>query len=132
MKTLRIIVGIAFVNVLLFSVGISVAIQREAVMSPTPIESASMTPVPTSTQAAPLTTAVPVATSARTPTPVPTKTPAQTGCIITVDGVRYDVTVFRKQHSGGNIFTCGADMSATFHGEHGQRELQRMQPYRLP
>ncbi|MBP9817909.1 hypothetical protein KBC75_04145 [Candidatus Shapirobacteria bacterium] len=50
-------------------------------------------------------------------------------CIISIDGKRYDVTVFRIQHSGGDIFNCGSDMSAIFHGQHSNSMLQRMDQY---
>ncbi|MFZ2152757.1 MAG: hypothetical protein WAV41_01735 [Microgenomates group bacterium] len=47
-------------------------------------------------------------------------------CIITIDGGRYDVTSFRNQHSGGDIFQCGADMSATFHNRHPNSFLNQL------
>ena len=52
-------------------------------------------------------------------------------CVISVDGNRYDVTVFRNQHSGGNIFQCGADMSGVFHGQHPNSFLQKLAKYRI-
>ena len=69
----------------------------------------------------------------------PTPTAVQSGgqaitdsrCIISIDGSRYDVTVFRNIHSGGNIFQCGADMSAIFHGQHPDSYLQRIAQYRI-
>jgi len=56
---------------------------------------------------------------------------ADNRCIVTVDGVKYDVTQFRNQHSGGDIFQCGTDMSAIFHGQHSNSYLQKMQQYRI-
>lgn len=53
------------------------------------------------------------------------------GCIITLDGAKYDVTAFKNQHSGGDIFSCGSDMSTTFWNKHGQSELNTMQRYRI-
>jgi cytochrome b involved in lipid metabolism len=50
-------------------------------------------------------------------------------CIVTIDGAKYDVTDFKNIHSGGDIFTCGTDMSNIFWGQHSQRELNRMQRY---
>lgn len=52
-------------------------------------------------------------------------------CIITLDGASYDVTDFRNLHSGGDIFTCGTDMSALFWSRHGRSMFNRMQQYRL-
>jgi hypothetical protein len=43
----------------------------------------------------------------------------------------YDVTAFRSMHSGGNVFTCGADMSAVFWGRHGQSTLNQMARYKV-
>jgi hypothetical protein len=50
-------------------------------------------------------------------------------CIITVNGNRYDVTNFRDQHSGGNVFVCGTDMTSIFFSQHGSGTLQKMAPY---
>lgn len=52
-------------------------------------------------------------------------------CIITVDGGRYDVTTFRSKHSGGDMFKCGMDMSATFHGQHPDSFLNKMGQYKI-
>lgn len=52
-------------------------------------------------------------------------------CIITIDGVKYDITSYKDIHSGGDIFTCGADMSATFWSRHNQRQLNQMQRYKI-
>lgn len=49
-------------------------------------------------------------------------------CIITIDGREYDVTNLRSTHTGGDIFQCGTDMSAVFHGQHGDN-LKLIQPY---
>jgi cytochrome b involved in lipid metabolism len=61
---------------------------------------------------------------------LPSTTP-DSRCIIIIDGKKYDVTLYRNQHSGGDIFNCGTDMSNIFHGKHGQRYLQMMQQYAL-
>lgn len=61
----------------------------------------------------------------------PAQPPAPSGCIISIDGTSYDVTSLRKSHSGGDIFNCGSDMSATFWGRHGQSILNKMQQYRI-
>ncbi len=52
-------------------------------------------------------------------------------CVVTVDGVKYNVSVFRNIHSGGDIFRCGADVSSEFWGRHSQRQLNQMQQYRI-
>lgn len=52
-------------------------------------------------------------------------------CIVTVDGVRYDITNFKNMHSGGDVFSCGSDMSATFWNQHSQKQLSQMQKYRI-
>ncbi len=62
--------------------------------------------------------------------PAPAAVPIS-GCIITIDGGSYDITNFRNQHSGGNIFSCGSDMSSSFWGKHGQSQFNKMQQYRI-
>jgi hypothetical protein len=52
-------------------------------------------------------------------------------CIITIDGQKYDVESLRNTHTGGDVFQCGTDMSAVFHGKHGDR-LQMIQRYLVP
>ena len=66
-------------------------------------------------------------------TPQQPAPPAQapSGCIITLDGGSYNVTSLQKSHSGGDIFNCGSDMSATFWGKHGQGIFSKMQQYRI-
>ncbi len=39
-------------------------------------------------------------------------------CVITISGSQYDVTDFRSEHSGGDIFKCGEDMTKAFQGKH--------------
>lgn len=56
---------------------------------------------------------------------------ADSRCVIVIDGGRYDVSAFRNQHSGGNVFSCGTDMSAIFHGEHPNSFLQKMARYKI-
>lgn len=55
---------------------------------------------------------------------------AATPCIITVFGVQYDVASLRTTHSGGDIFQCGTDMSATYQARHGT-DVTRLRPYRV-
>ncbi|MFA6007835.1 MAG: cytochrome b5 domain-containing protein [Candidatus Shapirobacteria bacterium] len=54
---------------------------------------------------------------------------AATACIITINNQKYDVTQFKNQHSGGDIFVCGSDMTTIFNSKHSQRELNMMQQY---
>lgn len=49
-------------------------------------------------------------------------------CIITLFGNKYDVTSLTTTHSGGNVFSCGTDMTTVYQGQHGTN-LSRMQPY---
>lgn len=49
-------------------------------------------------------------------------------CIITLFGNSYDVTSLKSTHSGGDVFTCGTDMTASYQNQHGTN-LSRMQPY---
>lgn len=57
--------------------------------------------------------------------------PVQTGCIVTIDGTKYDLTDFKNMHSGGDIFSCGTDMSAIFWSQHSQRQLNQLQRYKI-
>lgn len=52
-----------------------------------------------------------------------------TRCLITISGKTYDVTTYRKQHSGGDIFKCGKDMTSIFFSKHGNSYLKQMQEY---
>jgi hypothetical protein len=40
-------------------------------------------------------------------------------CIVTIFGKQYDVAPLQTSHSGGNVFTCGTDMSSVYQGMHG-------------
>lgn len=70
---------------------------------------------------------------AQQPAPQQPSQPASvpSGCIITLDGGSYNVTSLQRSHSGGDIFNCGSDMSATFWGKHGQSIFSKMQQYRI-
>ncbi len=60
-----------------------------------------------------------------TTTPVLTPTAKrQSGCIVTISGKKYDVTTLRQTHSGGDIFTCGTDMTAKYQGQHGTNMIK--------
>lgn len=71
-----------------------------------------------------------VTSSSISSTPVPTVANANR-CVITIDNQQYDVTNFRDQHSGGDVFDCGTDMSSVFHGKHGAKELRYMARYKI-
>jgi len=55
------------------------------------------------------------------PTSNPTSNPIinSNSCIVTIFGKQYDVTTLRSTHSGGDVFTCGTDMTAIYQGRHG-------------
>ena len=77
--------------------------------TPTPTKSKSATPSPTVIPKATVTAAV--AKSAVVDT--------TNRCIITLFGKTYDISNLRSTHSGGDVFTCGADMTSKYQGKHG-------------
>ena len=52
-------------------------------------------------------------------------------CIITIDGAKYDVTTYRNQHEGGDVFVCGSDMSEAFHNQHPDSFLKKISRYKV-
>ncbi len=59
----------------------------------------------------------------------PTPTPNNANkCIVTLFSKQYDVTPLQTGHSGGNIFTCGTDMTAIYQSQHGTN-ISRMAQY---
>ena len=113
----------------LFSRGQTVSHAVSSEQTPTPtvpprVLSKSQTPQKTKST---LSTATPQLT----PTPTPTTDTLSLRCLIVIDGVRYDLTDFRKIHSGGDIFVCGSDMSAQFHGQHSESYLSSLDRYRI-
>lgn len=100
-----------------------VHVKRVTVLSPTGAHSGTSVGQSVASSAE-----VPQAAQTPASDPVPTADPR---CIIIIDGVSYDVTQFRSMHSGGNVFTCGADMSATFWSRHGAGTLNAMARFRL-
>jgi len=48
--------------------------------------------------------------------------PQEERCIITIENKKYDVTLFRDVHPGGNVFKCGQDMSQAFNKKHGNNQ----------
>ena len=49
-------------------------------------------------------------------------------CIVMLDGKEYDVTTLRNTHSGGDVFVCGTDMTASYISQHGT-DFSRMAQY---
>lgn len=109
----------------LFFISLVIFISLVSFNSPINAKPVITSTVPTTTPVINIPTTAPVV-KIPTTAPVP-----DTRCIITVDNQKYDVTVYQNQHSGGNIFNCGTDMSAIFHQQHNQRYLNLMQPYRI-
>lgn len=52
-------------------------------------------------------------------------------CVISIRGQKYDVSLFRNNHPGGNIFKCGEDMTDAFNKQHGEKQLQQIQKYKI-
>lgn len=153
MKILYILSGLTIFNLLTVSViasspkqnnedSITTAIVEAKIPIPTPTpiivikkvikkvrRSASSAPIVTNNTAPNVQGTSTVQTVATT-APPPTQTTVS-GCIITIDGGSYNVTSLRSSHSGGDIFNCGSDMSATFWGKHGQSIFSKMQQYRI-
>ncbi len=61
----------------------------------------------------------------------PTTAPQSERCIITLDGSKYDITIFQNIHSGGNVFTCGSDQSQLFHDQHPDSFLDKLAKYKI-
>ncbi len=80
--------------------------------SPSPVASAmqSASTLPRPTAPTPTSTPIPNPTTSPTPTPTPLPIPTS-GCIVTIDGISYNVDLLRSTHSGGDIFECGSDMA---------------------
>jgi hypothetical protein len=158
MKLLRTIIALALVNSLILiavvSFGtkkqlpkeISPSLDTKIVVTATPALANTLSPtaapsrvITTSPTTVPVTapttapTAAPTAIVTAAPTVAPTaavKTNPN-ACLIQVDSVSYDVTSFRNQHSGGDIFQCGTDMSSIFWSQHNSRILNMMAPYKI-
>lgn len=66
--------------------------------------------------------------------PIITKAPVttpDTRCLVVVDGLKYNLTEFVRLHSGGDIFQCGTDMSASFHDQHPNNYLDILAKYKF-
>lgn len=95
----------------------------------TPLPTEAPTPKATTTVT---TTPVPTVKPTAKPTPVTTPKPTPDNrCIISINGVKYDVTSYRKQHPGGDIFKCGSDMTKAFYGQHNNSTLKKMDKYKI-
>lgn len=70
--------------------------------------------------------------SVLTPTPATDQKEVQVDsrCFITLNGKRYDVSSFRGQHEGGDLFACGTDMTEEFKGEH-KNDFARADEYEV-
>lgn len=103
-----------------------VATPAPVVDTPAPI--VAETPAPIQSGSAP-------APAPSVPPPTPPPAPIQSGpadrCIITISGGSYDVTDYRNIHSGGDVFSCGTDMTASFLNRHPASFLQKMSQYRV-
>jgi cytochrome b involved in lipid metabolism len=63
--------------------------------------------------------------------PIPQTALSSEKCVIVIDGLHYDVTSFRNQHPGGDVFVCGTDMSTLFHSQHPQSFLKKLSKYQI-
>ena len=52
-------------------------------------------------------------------------------CIIIVRNQKYNVQSFRQKHKGGDIFRCGEDMTNDFNRQHGDKQLKKLESYKL-
>ena len=120
-----------FVTALLVNY-LSASLDKITISTPTPIT--KINKIIKTIEVIPTTNPI-VNSQVATVTPTPTIINATSGitnkCIITVDDVSYDVTSFKNMHSGGDIFKCGQDMTSDFWGQHGQKQLNAIQKYRI-
>lgn len=65
------------------------------------------------------------------PTLAPTTVQKLPTCLIKIDSSVYDLIVFRNQHSGGDIFQCGSDMTIQFYKQHSSNYLKVLEKYRI-
>ena len=124
--------NIFIVAMLNFFLMIGILVYFSGQAQPVPLLTPTITPspIPTSSSvSSPMPTKILITTPK--PTSVVTPNPLAGRCIVVVDSVRYDVTDFRNLHSGGDIFTCGADLSQLFHNQHSQRFLGVMARYKI-
>jgi len=134
MKLLTIAFSLSLFNLILFVVLASIpnppAVSQNSPVNAGPTISAlpSTKPIVTTSVSKPSKAPQP-SDSVVVPTTIPTKPAVPTPdnrCIIVIDGNQYDVSSFRNQHSGGDIFQCGTDMSQIFHGRHDNSYLNSL------
>ena len=132
MKLIKLLVTLSLINAVIV-VGIAQYMSRnQATTSPSPSIVASPTPS-TSPIATPAVSPAPTnkPSSSLLPKPNSSVAPKTVRCIITIDGVSYEITKLRQTHSGGDIFKCGTDMSVLFWKKHDQQILDMMQQYKI-
>jgi hypothetical protein len=148
MKTLKVLAGVGLVNLALV-IGLVLFFDAASVPAAPIVPPVGQALAPTSS--APV--VLPPPTGAPTPNrTVPAVPPPQTSgptpmpppvvqepipqpvnrCIVTIEGNRYDVTPLKSTHSGGDIFVCGTDMTATFFTQHDRKMLEgTLQQFRV-
>jgi|CXWL01.1.fsa_nt_gi hypothetical protein len=119
-------------NVLGVSSGAEVRIGTGgASISPTPTVINPIVKPTANPTAKPTTRPLPTATPAGQVSQVVNATPDLSGrCIITLSGKQYDVTTLRSSHSGGDVFVCDSDMTASYQAKHGTN-MNRMARYEV-
>lgn len=132
MKLIKLLVTLSLVNALIV-IGIAHYMSINQVPAPSPTTRSSPTPsvLPTSTPSS-----TPEVTSKPSPSVSVNVTkssmaPKPVGCVITIDGVSYEITKLRTTHTGGDVFKCGEDMSVLFWKKHNQEILNIMQQYKI-
>lgn len=136
MNIIRWIVAVSILNVFVFAGTLAAGFYLQNINKSEPKQIAVVMPQVSSTpksrtkpiEKTQISTPEEIQPTSEPPPPEPTKDPR---CVISVDGASYDVTSFRSAHSGGDIFTCGTDMSAVFHGQHAASYLSQMAQYKL-
>lgn len=134
MSTIRYIALVSLINFFLVFGFLTFArfyLQYQPAVSSPAVTSPSVELVEISTDSS-----TPPVSSPSSTSPVPTSPPSTAPttdprCLITIDGRLYNITEFRSTHPGGNIFTCGTDMSAVFYSQHDSSYLAKLSPYAL-
>lgn len=123
MNQVRTIITIALANAALLTGVLLLYSANPAAKTPTP-QVIAPTLVPTAPPSSPDATPAPDPISEPSPTP-------DSRCLVRVKGRVYDLTRFRNQHEGGDIFVCGTDMTDTFYSEHDDSILRDLEKYAL-
>lgn len=103
-------------------------IQPTSTTIPSPLPSSPITPTPVLVKPK-------ITPQLTTESPAPlTQTPANPStsavndqCLVTIDGMKYNVAELRKTHSGGDVFQCGTDMTQIFYSRHDKSYLGKLQ-----